>query len=170
MRKRGIRIVILTNSLASNDVPSVFGGCRKYREDILKLGIELYELRPKQGVQKIEDKSLGSSGLMGLHGKIIIADQKDMYVGSMNMDLRSKNLNTELVVILKNSKLASVTAKKLLNVLSHAAYRVELHDQRIRWIEDTNGKLKYLDDEPETTNWQRTKAWLSSLLIPEEML
>lgn len=169
LRKRGVRVIILTNSLASIDVPSVFGGYQKYREDMLQLGIELYEMRPVPGKNK--DKSaLGSSSPMGLHGKVMIADRKDLYVGSMNLDKRSKNLNTELIVVLRNSGLAPEISRKLMELLPRAAYKVDFHQDQLRWQQNDDGKIKYLKQEPETSKWQRTKAWSSSWLVPESIL
>lgn len=170
LRKRGVRIVILTNSLASNDVLSVFGGYKKYREDILKLGIELYEMRPRVANKKTKKKSMGSSGSSGLHGKVIISDRRDVIVGSMNLDRRSKNLNTEMGIRLLDTPLAEDMTTNLLKELPEVAYKVELDGKELQWVQKDGAKIKTFDEEPETTKWMRTKAWFSGLLIPEEML
>ncbi|REM67163.1 phospholipase D family protein, partial [Mycobacterium tuberculosis] len=47
-RARGVRIRVLTNSLASNDAPVAHVGYARHREELLKMGIELYELRSEQ--------------------------------------------------------------------------------------------------------------------------
>ena len=41
MRARGVRIRVLTNSLASNDAPAAHAGYARYRKDLVALGIEL---------------------------------------------------------------------------------------------------------------------------------
>ena len=46
LRARGIRVRVLTNSLASTDVASVYSGYAKYREALLEAGVELYEVNP----------------------------------------------------------------------------------------------------------------------------
>jgi len=46
LRARGVRIRILTNSLASTDVPIVHAGYQHYRVPLLEEGVELYEVRP----------------------------------------------------------------------------------------------------------------------------
>lgn len=45
LRKRGVRVRVLTNSLASNDAVAAHAGYARYRKDLLRLGVELYELR-----------------------------------------------------------------------------------------------------------------------------
>ena len=47
--ERGVRVRILTNSLASNDVISAFAGYSNSREALIRSGVELHELRPNQG-------------------------------------------------------------------------------------------------------------------------
>ena len=46
LRNRKVNVRILTNSLASTDMPIVHSGYQKYREPMLKDGIVLYEVRP----------------------------------------------------------------------------------------------------------------------------
>lgn len=40
-----MQVRILTNSLAANDVVVVFAGYSKYRKDLIKGGVELYEFK-----------------------------------------------------------------------------------------------------------------------------
>jgi len=49
LRDQGVHIRILTNSLASTDSPLVHNGYSHYRVALLKLGVELSEVRPKLG-------------------------------------------------------------------------------------------------------------------------
>ena len=46
MRDHGVGIKIITNSFASNDVPVAQIGYMRYRPDLLRMGVELYELKP----------------------------------------------------------------------------------------------------------------------------
>jgi len=48
LANKGVRIRILTNSLASTDVAAVHAGYAKRRRKLLKSGIQLYEMRPLQ--------------------------------------------------------------------------------------------------------------------------
>lgn len=169
LRKSGVHIIVLTNSMVSNDVSSVFGGYRRYREKLLEQGIEIYETRPKASSQVKKGHSR-ASGSMGLHGKVIIADRKKMFVGSMNLDSRSKNLNTEMGVVLESKELASLSAKQIIEALPAIAYELKLDDHQIEWIETNGDKTKTYEVDPHTTWWKRTKTWFFSLFIPESLL
>jgi putative cardiolipin synthase len=169
LHKHGVRIIVLTNSLASNDVSTVFGGYRRYREDLLKAGIELYEMRPQGRLPK-KKNHFHSSGSMGLHGKAIIADRKKLFVGSMNLDSRSRDLNTEMGIIIENEALAIHSAEQVLKALSSVAYKLVLKENQIKWIEEKNNKTKSFDVDPNTTWWKRSKTWFFSLFIPESLL
>ena len=43
---RGVKVRVLTNSLAATDVAPVYAGYAKYREELLRGGVRLYELKP----------------------------------------------------------------------------------------------------------------------------
>jgi putative cardiolipin synthase len=64
-RARGVRIRVLTNSLASNDAPVAHVGYARHREALLKMGIELYELRSEQSSFGSVFGSSGGSGGSG---------------------------------------------------------------------------------------------------------
>lgn len=169
LRKKGVRIIVLTNSLASNDVSSVFGGYRRYREKLLENGIEIYEVKPEGTFLRKKDM-FHTSSAMGLHGKVIISDRKRMFVGSMNLDSRSKNLNTEMGVILYNEILAELSADNLLKALPSISYKLILDNHQIEWLELKKEKIKTYVVDPKTTWWQRSKTWFFSLFIPEKFL
>lgn len=165
LRKKGVKIVIVTNSLASNDVTSVFGGYRKYRKELIKQGIELFEMNSMP--QNFSDvRKFGSSGATGLHGKVMIADRKHIFVGSMNLDPRSVELNTEMGLVFYNSVMAEDFSSALMESLPDIAYKLKLTGGNLRWVD----KNKTYKEEPHSTWWMRTKAWFSSLLIPESLL
>ncbi len=113
MRKEGVRIRILTNSLASNDVPSVHSGYRKYGKAMLRKGVELYEIRPVlEPPEEERDKArrrFGSSGA-SLHAKTLVFDRRTVFVGSANLDPRSARLNTELGIVVTSPELARQVA------------------------------------------------------------
>lgn len=49
LSRRGVRVRVVTNSLSSTDVPVVHSGYAKYRKDLLRAGVELYEMKPQSG-------------------------------------------------------------------------------------------------------------------------
>ena len=57
MVERGVRVRVLTNSLASTDVSIVHSGYAKYRKDLLSIGVELYELN--KNISRKERKKRG---------------------------------------------------------------------------------------------------------------
>lgn len=171
LQKRGIEITVLTNSLASSDVSSVFAGYKKYRKELIKSGIHLYELRPKQPEIIKKKRFFASSGsLTGLHTKAFIFDRKRVFIGSMNLDPRSSQLNTEMGVVTYDEVFAENMGKELLETLPEIAYEIKIEDGDIRWMKKDGSRIKELKKEPETSWWKRFKALLSGWFVPEELL
>ena len=85
-RQAGMAIEILTNSLASTDVPLVYGAYRRHRPWLVRQGIALAELE---------------SEALSLHAKLILMGDEEALLGSFNLDPRSLLLNTELMLHLR---------------------------------------------------------------------
>lgn len=100
----GLRIRILTNSLASNDVAAVHGGYIRHRGMLARGGVELWELKPRLGRE--QGSLFGSSGAR-LHGKAAIIDGRTLFVGSLNLDPRSVQLNSEQGLLVTDPVLAA---------------------------------------------------------------
>jgi len=94
-RARGVRVRIDTNSLASTDNLQAFSGYRIQRAELLRMGLEIYEFKPR-----------GTRPIVGLHAKTLVVDSKVVFIGTYNLDPRSQNLNTEVGVIIRNEALA----------------------------------------------------------------
>jgi len=85
--RRGVRVRILTNSLASNDVGIVHAGYQKYRKNLLQGGVELYELNKKLTRKERKEKKGGSGGSKAsLHAKSFVFDRRQVFIGSLNLD------------------------------------------------------------------------------------
>jgi putative cardiolipin synthase len=93
-----------------------------------------------------------------------------MFVGSMNLDPRSKNLNSEMGVVLKNSLLAPISAEQLIQNLPLVAYRLELNKKKIQWIEQLPEGEKIHKKEPGLTWWKNFKTGFSSTIMSEDLL
>lgn len=108
--KRGVEVRIITNSLAATDNLQAFSGYHKQRKAILKSGIRVYEFRPDPAIRRelIEryPKLEKNPPVFAIHAKTMVIDGETLYVGTFNLDPRSTNLNTEVGVIVNNSKLA----------------------------------------------------------------
>lgn len=100
----GLHIRILTNSLASNDVAAVHGGYIRHRGVLARGGVELWELKPRPG--RGQGSLFGSSGAR-LHGKAAIFDGRTLFVGSLNLDPRSVQLNSEQGLLVTDPALAA---------------------------------------------------------------
>ena len=72
--KRGVKVVVLTNSFAANDVPLAHVGYARYRVPLLRIGVELYELSASN-VQSNELAIFPSTSLGRLHAKAAVCSE-----------------------------------------------------------------------------------------------
>jgi putative cardiolipin synthase len=180
LRERGVRIRILTNSLASTDMPIVHVGYMRYREPLLEIGCELYEVRPVLGKPEAEHGhgtiSSGSSSQFGLHAKVFVIDGQRAFVGSMNFDQRSLDINTEIGIIIDSPQIArKITARFDAIVQPANSYRLELQANpgggtTIHWITEVDGKRLSFDTDPDVDAGKRTLIQMLSVLPIDTML
>ena len=71
LRRRGVTVHVLTNSLAATDAPAVHIGYARYRTALLEAGVELHELRPQLGSPRSSVGDFGSSRA-SLHAKALV--------------------------------------------------------------------------------------------------
>jgi len=108
---RGVRIRILTNSLASTDNPEAFAGYQKNRRALLDAGVDIYEFRP-DAAERVRiatgalQKKLNYSPVFGLHAKTMVIDGAVSAIGTFNVDPRSSNLNTECFALVYSKQIA----------------------------------------------------------------
>lgn len=138
LTSKGVKITILTNSLASNDVTFYHSGYKRYRRGLLDAGIDLFELRADA-----EDRSSYStppvvSRRLGLHAKAAVFDKQKIYIGSLNLDPRSARLNTEIGLIIESPALADQVISAFERDLKPAnSWRVELDEKnKMVWKSD----------------------------------
>jgi putative cardiolipin synthase len=163
--RRGVTIGILTNSLAATDVAAVHGGYVRYRRTLLEAGIALWELKPAGG-EKADFSLRGSSG-SSLHTKAMIVDDRQVFVGSYNLDPRSTSLNCEQGVLVSHPALAAeLTALFDQQRQGARAWAVTLTGDGIRWSDGT----QTWNREPEAGTSQRAMAWLMKVLPVESQL
>ena len=165
---------IMTNSLAANDVPLVHSGYMRYRKDLIKGGVELYEFKPVKGVseeaKKTKAKWSGSSRA-SLHGKFLGFDRRYLFIGSFNLDARSVALNTELGVYFESPRYAVKLSDEFDEIALEKAYRVTLDDRgNLQWTTLEDGKEVTYYSEPETGFWKRFGAGFMSIFVPESQL
>jgi len=116
---RGVRVRVSTNSLASTDNLQAFSGYRNQRDELLAMGLELFEFKPDPQVMRelmqraAVHKAGGRAPIFALHAKSMVVDSKVAYVGTYNFDPRSQNLNTEAGVVVHNEALAAAVEKAI---------------------------------------------------------
>jgi putative cardiolipin synthase len=176
LAKRGVTVKVLTNSLASNDEPIAFSGYSRYRRPLLESGVQLYELQPAAGSAQPATAGGTSSGV-SLHAKAIVVDRQKVFIGSLNMDARSKLLNTEMGIIVDCPPLAAaVTEFFNAATLPEYAYRVTLkadsskHGGAMQWQAIEHGKPVTYDRDPGATASRRVEVQMLKLLPLESLL
>jgi putative cardiolipin synthase len=128
---RGVRISVLTNSLAATDVVAVHGAYAGYRRRLLEQGVALFELRPE--LTRERGSLFGSKGA-SLHTKAFTVDCETAFVGSFNFDPRSRSLNTEMGVIVHDRELACEIDRHFREQTGpDFAYAVTLREGRLCW-------------------------------------
>jgi len=163
----GIRIVILTNSLASNNHTAVHSAYAKYRRPIVEAGIELYEARVDAVGEKVD---ANAPDVLTLHTKAIIVDRETLFVGSLNLDPRSIEINAEMGILVTSAEMVGELATLVLEDLDEFAYRVEFDESgKIRWRGMIDGVEVIETKEPQTTSGQRFKAFMLKI-VPDSQL
>jgi len=157
--ERGVKIRILTNSLASTDNVEAFSSYQTDRKKLLNTGVRIFEFRPDAAERtKIMtgelQETLQHKPIFGLHAKSMVIDSHVTVIGTFNLDPRSANLNTECVVIVKSDKISGGVLKGM---------EVEFKPEN-SW-ETT---LEYNPDS-EVSNYKRLKTWTRKI-IPKEIL
>jgi putative cardiolipin synthase len=174
--QRGVKFKVLTNSLASTDELAVYDGYAGHRRKLLAGGVQLYELKPAPGV-KMAATEMGQSSGVALHAKSIVVDDRYVFIGSMNMDERSKLLNTEMGVVVDSPQLAKAVAQFFATAsLPANAYHVVLgaadgtDPSGLHWQYSENGKDVDARSEPDASLARHAKAQLMKLLPLDGLL
>lgn len=108
---RGVKVRILTNSMASTDNMEAFSGYQRDRQKLLQTGVKIYEFRPDAKERfdvmtgALQEK-LNYTPVFGLHAKSMVIDGTVTVIGTFNLDPRSANLNTECVTVIRSEQIA----------------------------------------------------------------
>lgn len=171
LRERGVRVRVLTNSLASTDVAAVHSGYSRYRKALLESGVELYEVKPNAPDGGTGSGSAFGSSRASLHAKAFVMDRRQVFVGSFNLDPRSNRENTEIGIVFESPQLADVVADLFDDIVARSAYRLSIDKAgRIRWHDDTVEGGKVYSHDPETSWFKRTTVGAMRLLPIESQL
>jgi putative cardiolipin synthase len=153
-QEMGVRIRVLTNSLASHDVPAVNSHYEPYRDDLIKAGVDLWELRADPAIkQTVVDVPPINSEFTGLHSKCAVADRRYVFIGSMNMDPRSRAINTEMGAMVDSPELAADLAAIIeRNMTGENAWHVQMDENGDLFWENSDERV---DKQPARDGMQR---------------
>ncbi|RLA42242.1 MAG: phospholipase D family protein [Gammaproteobacteria bacterium] len=165
----GKSVTVVTNSLASTNHVPVHAGYARYRKDMLEMGASLYEAR----VNAI-DADDGGSGTtpdsLTLHTKLMLIDERHLFVGSLNLDPRSIRINAEMGLLIDSPEMGREFMKDIEASLDDSAYKLELDKNgRLRWRANIDGEEVLETKEPLTSWWRRFQAQVYRIL-PESQL
>ncbi len=173
---RGVRVRILTNSLASTDVTIVHAGYARYRRDMLRAGIQLYELDKELSTEERREKrKTGTFSRASLHAKTFIFDRKALFISSFNFDPRSIFENTEIGIYFDAPAMAVEMASAFDKKKINNAFKLELITEDdgmefIRWVTTKSGEKKMYYTEPHTSLWRRFLLSAAGFLPIESQL
>ncbi|MEP1595375.1 MAG: phospholipase D family protein, partial [Halieaceae bacterium] len=162
----GVRVMVVTNSLASTNHVPVHSRYRKYRARLLKAGVEFREIR---------SDILGEHSSWGykpervtLHSKASVIDRKTVFVGSLNFDPRSLLINTEMGLFIESPEVGQAFTTRLIADLERTTYRVELDEQgSVIWRYDYGERSEVETTEPQAS-WTRRFMTNVYRLLPIE--
>ncbi|MBC7884865.1 MAG: phospholipase D family protein [Saprospiraceae bacterium] len=113
---RGVKLRILTNSLASTDNLEAFSGYQRDRKKLLATGADIYEFRPDAACRYhvmtgALQKKMNYTPTFGLHSKTMVIDGQITVIGTFNLDPRSANLNTECITVIHSKDISRLVMK-----------------------------------------------------------
>ncbi|TCB40709.1 phospholipase D family protein [Acinetobacter terrestris] len=176
LAQNNIHVRVLTNSFTANDVFLVHAFYGKYRKNLLKNDVELYEFLSAPETENLNANtdelaakakvSLKGLSRSSLHAKLMAIDQKQVFIGSFNFDPRSAYLNTEIGVLLDSPNLAKSVHQTMDQNLSKYAYKLVLDaNNKINWkIKRHDGSIKTYHKEPKMKWWQKAGVKMISWL------
>jgi putative cardiolipin synthase len=163
---RGVRVSILTNSLAATDVSAVHAGYSRRRGDLVDGGVRLFELERSAFDTKREGRPWLSANAASLHAKTFAVDGARIFVGSFNFDQRSALLNTEMGLLIDSPALAARLSGAFDGAFPATAFEVRrtAGGGRLEWIERARSGERRFTTEPGTSflkrAWVRFLSWL----------
>jgi putative cardiolipin synthase len=158
LRQRGVNVKILTNSLASYKIPAINSHYKRWRKPLMEAGVDLYEIRPDASIRKlVADTPPTESEFMGLHIKAAVVDRKHVYIGSMNLDPRSMELNSEVGALIESPALAEALARLIERGMApENSWRLQVDSRGdVQWVSGS----EVLRTQPARSVWQRVQDW-----------
>ncbi|CAD6547800.1 Cardiolipin synthase C [Paraburkholderia hiiakae] len=186
LTSHGVRVAILTNSLAATDAVAVQAGYSPYRVPLLEAGAELYEFKPQQPEHTDQRRFgvVGSRSRASLHAKAYVIDDSTLVIGSLNLDPRSARLNTELALTVESPPIAHEVADLFKRATSpQVSYHVTLAtpaqlaqlqgmpvNSPLVWTDEENGMIRTYNLDPGAGFYRNVLTGLFLLLPVDSQL
>jgi putative cardiolipin synthase len=157
---------------SDSDEPLVNINDNRYRVDMLKLGVELYEVSTQQLERSGQFRDLLKKARGRLHAKLALIDREWVMLGSMNLDPRSALLNTEFGVRVRSFDLTQALLYACQFDDIEGVYRVVLKPdgENVQWIGTGDVNNEVLDSEPDSSMLTRLQLLLFSWFVPTDQL
>jgi putative cardiolipin synthase len=168
-----VKITVLTNSLASNDEPIVYVGYARYRAELLRAGVSLYELSATRVLLDNRlDVAIPGTSQGRLHAKTAVIDRSIVFIGSMNLDPRSDSINTELGIIVRSPELAREVLQVIDESARRSAYRLQFaaDGRSLEWVATDDKGEVILHTEPDATFLLQLQTMVFGPFVPEQEL
>jgi len=171
LNRRDVKVSVLTNSLAATDVPLVHTGYARYRVELLRNGVDLYEISPT-GMFRNHELLVPAMSLGRLHSKAAVIDESIVYLGSVNLDPRSDSTNTELGLLADSPELARQVIEVIDMAQRRSSYRLRFANDGVslEWLLATGTGEVILTQEPEATPLMHLQNVLFGPFVPEQLL
>lgn len=168
LEERGVDMAIMTNSLGSTNQPIVHEAYARTRVPMLQAGVDVYEMKYLGGMQHELDTPPVASAFVSLHAKAAVLDREHVFIGSFNFSPRSRNLNTEMGILVHSPEFGEAVATVM--------DRAMAPDNAWRLRTDENGEMSWesadgtLTSQPSQSFWRRFQNGIFSLLPVEQHL
>jgi putative cardiolipin synthase len=158
----------------SNNHITAHSGYMKYRKDLLRAGVELHELRADAALREHfrihEDDSEVPAGI---HTKSFVLDGEQALIGSFNLDPRSRDLNSEIGLVVTNREFVQQVVDEMNRDFDPKnSYRLFLNEKgKLRWeLQNPDGSITIYERDPGASLWKRMAARILSWLPIEQEL
>lgn len=168
LEERGVNMAIMTNSLGSTNQPIVHDAYSQTRLPMLRAGVDVYEMKYQGGMQRELDTPPIESDFVSLHAKAVVLDRRHVFIGSFNFSPRSRNLNTEMGILVDSQMFGEQVAQVMERSMSKDnAWRLKENEGgELRWVSE-DGKLT---TQPSQNFWRRIQNGLFGLFPLEQHL
>lgn len=167
---QGTRVKILVPSMGANNHTPAHAHYRKYRRPVLEAGAELYEYHhePSAAERSRADVTPVRSKKVALHTKTMVGDRERCFIGSLNLDPRAMEINTESGLWIDSPALSSQLADRLdVMMTPENSWQLKLDERgRIYW--EGFGEIRYR--QPAASATQRVVDFVARLLPIENQL